>query len=275
MATKPKVVNDIQQAEADRQISDFLGEPVKDGNVVIETNPVEVKAEAAPADEAVVETPAKPEVDLEAFKKEVLIEASEEVKKYLEGKDMEETKDKVDDYTKYAKEVWDKEGRNPTYEEALEFVTGKAVEKLKSDQETEIKTKAEQEEARVKAETEANQKQEQAFSALVDEEMDELYSKNRLPKIVDKNNEKDEGVIARKALFQKMLEVNQERAKENKPLIYSVSRIFHEYYEAPKDVAGADAPVSSGTSPNTGGDGKPYTYGSLKKASFLDILMGK
>jgi len=273
MATKPNKTLDAIQEAADLEASKFLGEEVKDGNVIPKSNPVEDKAEEIK--EEPKEEEKEEEFDLETFKKEVISGASEEVKKYLEGKDQEETKENVTDYAKYAKTVWDKEGRNPTYEEALDFVTTKAAEKIKADQVAEQEAKKNLEDQQKKRQETLEKEQNDAFNALVDEELEELYAKERLPKIVDANNPKDEGVIAKKALFQQMLDVNQERAKQKKPLIYSVNRIFHEYYKPPVDQpAGADAPVSAGGSPNSDKT-EGFSYDSVKKSSFLDILMGK
>ena len=91
-----------------------------------------------------------------------------------------------------------------------------------------------------------------------------------MPKIEDPKNEDDIGIRARKSLFSKMIEVNEQRTKDGKEPIYSLKEI---YYEHPiNEEPGKSAPVSVGRG-SVPTEGEEFEY--VGKKSFLDILMGK
>jgi len=69
-----------------------------------------------------------------------------------------------------------------------------------------------------------------------------------------------------------MTDVNEKRAKEGKPVIYSIKEIFYEHYKKPtREVPGADAPVfgkSGHTSPDKSGE---IDYREIHGTDFLDL----
>lgn len=165
---------------------------------------------------------------------------------------------------------WKKEGRNPVdYDEITEWAVKKIEILSERRQEAERKAKEEQEALTAQQQEELKKYQEEqnkAFNQVIDDELDELYTNNKLPRIKDKDDPKDIGVIARRALFQTMLDVNEKRRAEGKQPIMSVSRIFHTYYKQPSlQPAGADAPISMGQGSAEATDPDEYSYTDLKK----------
>lgn len=228
-----------------------------------------------PKDESKAED--KPEIDIEKIKEdvaartkdEVTKEVTDRIRKSLGGDEQEE---KLDEYAEFQKGVWEKEGRAPTWTEALQFLKGSLRSELQKEQEQAQKTVAEQEEAE-KTRKEAFVKQ---YNAKIDADLNDLYTSNRLPKIQDKDNPQDFGVVARRALFQTMLDVNNQRNAQNLPLL-SVKEVFYEHFKMPstQGPAGYDAPVSMGrgAAQTTGQDEMPYH--ELHRKSFTDIINGR
>lgn len=258
MARKKAVetVKDQLQAQADLEATKFLGEEVNEGAVAEDKNPIEEHVEEikkTKKDEK-VEEPVKEEgvdFDPEQLKKDI----AEEVKKYLPNQTKEEakeTKDAIDLYLEQA----EKEGRNPTWKEAIKILQEETTKKVRAElaQEEENRQKAIEEANQTKAENE--KKQQEAFNRYVDEQLTELKEAGKF----DPTNETE-----RKALFSKMLEVNQERVQKGKAPIYSIKEIFYEHYKpTTTQPAGVDAPVSPGkTAPVDSGD--DYSYSDLKK----------
>ena len=112
--------------------------------------------------------------------------------------------------------------------------------------------------------TQSNEQKQKAFNNYVDEQLDELHVSGK----INKNDPKQ-----RTALFQKMMEVNDERVKTGKPPIYSVKEIFYEHYTPPTaQVAGADAPVSAGRGNAQVSNDEEYSYKDIRGKSFLDMF---
>lgn len=221
------------------------------------------KPEVAPEATETPETPETPEVPEEKVEepqepaidpKQMVEDISNQVMEKLRASD--ESKNKVqedvkDEYEKFAEKIQRETGRPPTWKEALEFVKESAVTEIKAEQEAEQKRVAEQAENDRKATEQIAKK----LNAGIDEELEELYKRNELSPIKDKTNPSDQGVVERKALFQKMLDVNQERQAQGKDPILSVQRIFYGYYQKPSaQPAGEDAPVSMGKGSATAGE---------------------
>lgn len=213
------------------------------------------------------------EVDYDQLTKDISEKVTkdtvEKITKALTGE--EASKEEVDEFTKFAKDTWEKEGRNPSYKEALEFVAKKVEANVEAKREAAERERVEKEEAAKSAE-EARTKE---LNTYIDNELDELISGDKIPKIVDKSDENDPGVKARKAIFQAMLEVNTERAKSGKPPIYSPKIIFYEHYKDPnQQPAGEDAPIA-GRSTHSGGESKEFGYQDIHNKSFMDIMLGR
>ena len=240
----------------------------------------EVKEEITSKEEEVVEetpeettpepqeTKPEPQIDVEELKKETIRETSQAiVDKISKGLGLtQEEQDKSQAEGLVA--PWEKEDRNPkSYKEVAEFSADLAEWKR---QQAEVKS---QEEAK---QAEATQKQtNERWNKYWDEQVEDLINSGKLPKVEDKDNPNDPGVVAKKALYQKMWEVTQERVKGGKQPISSLKEIFYEHYEDPSaQPAGADAPVSLGKKAVSGGDSKDYSYDEIHDQPFEKIIAG-
>jgi hypothetical protein len=259
-----KVVSEVK----DEKLSEFLGEKVEAGKVEPPAEP--------PAKE---ETPASKEsakeegvdFDPEKFKEETAKKTAEEVgnriAEALKGKAPEK-----DEYAEFEKSVWEKEGRTPTYKEALDFVATNVSNRIRSEQEEAAKKAKDEEEKR----TEAQQGRVAAFNRYIDDQLEDLVSQGKLHGIINKEDNRDLGVQERKALFKIMQEVNQRRTTEGKEPIYSIKEIFYEHYKpVNQQPPGANAPVSMGGQSYSGKEEKEIDYNrDIRNKSFVDIVMG-
>ena len=243
--TTEEITPEVDYKEVhDSKIEDLVGEP-------------DVKAE----EEIKAETKEEPkeEFNQEKFKQEV---SEETAKKIIEAQTKREEPVKEED--KELMSPWAKENRTPKdYEEVADWGVEKAKILGKRDADAQVKVQEEQ----TKKQEEYNKQQVESFNKYTDEQLEDLMVQGK----IQRNDE-----VARKALFQTMLEVNQERVKENKNPIYSIKEIFYEHYKAPNaQPAGADAPISAGKG-NVAPDGQELDYQrDVKNKSLMDILMGK
>ena len=207
------------------------------------------------------EEPQEPEVDISAIEAEVTKKVSERIIKTLTGGSEEEIKGALGEQS-----PWAKEGRNPKdYDEIAQWATELALKKQEAVKAQETEDAKEKEKEAAKLQTERAE----AFNKYWDTQLNELYEGGKLPKIKNAEDENDLGVKARKALFSKMIEVNEQRTKEGKEPIYSLKEI---YYEHPiNEEPGMEAPVSAGRGA-VPAEGEGYEYVGNK--SFLDIIKG-
>lgn len=270
--TAVEETQELAQKLQDDMVKDFSFPDEKEENpfdaVPVEEPKTEIekKVEETPKEEAKED---KPVFDQEKFKEDLVSEIDKRLPKADTKEEKEEKKDAIKEYLDKAKA----EGRNPTWEEALAFVaeegSNRAYERIKAEQAAEQEKARVQEEEReqiAEVQKKADEERVKAFNQVIDDELDELYNNNKLPRIKNKDDAKDPGVIARKALFQTMLDVNEKRKEEGKPAILSVSRIYSFYYKPPTaQRAGADAPVSMGQGASEASDPDDYSYTDLKK----------
>ena|SRR3990167_396099 len=229
-----------------------------------ETPVEESKVEEPKVPEAPAEAPAEPkepEVDIEEIVTEVKKTVSESIIKALTGGSEADVTGATGEQS-----PWAKEGRNPKdYDEIAQWATELAVKKQEAVKAEEAEKAKEQEKEAAKLQTERAE----AFNKYWDTQLNELFEAGKLPKIEDPKNEDDIGIRARKSLFSKMIEVNEQRTKEGKEPIYSLKEI---YYEHPiNEEPGMFAPVSVGRGA-VPAEGEGYEYVGSK--SFLDILKG-
>jgi hypothetical protein len=251
----------------DQDISEVVSDATKPEPP--EDNAVEKKAKEIPKkDDEEVDVELE-ELDTEALKKEAAAEAKKQVIEALQDKPKEE----VDEYEAWAKKVFDETGKQPNWKQAAEFIKENAKREIRAEEEA----KAKEEEDKKATQAEEEKKVTSDWNAFIDRELDDLYAESKLPKIKDANSATDPGVVARKALFQTMLDVNTKLQSEGKPIEYSIYKIFHKYYKAPnRQPAGADAPIAGGTGGNAAPEDK-VSYQELKKPwhSFLSDLVKK
>lgn len=222
-----------------------------------------VETPVTPETPAAPEAPKEPEVDISAIEAQVTKSVSEKIIKSLTGGSEEEVTGATGEQS-----PWAKEGRNPRdYDEIAEWTTQLA---LKKQEEQKVK---EQEENKVKEEEASKLQTERAesFNKYWDGQLNELFEGGKLPPITDPKNENDPGVQARKDLFTKMVEVNEQRVKDGKEPIYSLKEIFYEHYN--NEEPGMSAPVSAGRGATGQESGEDYEY--VGKKSFFDILLGR
>ena len=229
-----------------------------------ETPIVEVTPEAETTTETPtvkVEPKEEPEVDISAIEAEVTKKVSDKIIKSLTGGSEAEIEGALGEQS-----PWAKEGRNPKdYDEIAQWATDLALKRQEAQKAEETEKAKEQEKEATKLQTERAE----AFNKYWDTQLNELYESGKLPKIENAKDENDLGVKARKAMFSKMIEVNEQRTKEGKEPIYSLKEI---YYEHPiNEEPGMSAPVSAGRGA-VPAEGEGYEYVGSK--SFLDILKG-
>lgn len=229
----------------------------------------EIAREEPPREEVKVEEPKVPEVDQEALNRQIAEDAANKVLEEQEARRLAQEEaikaetPQEDAYTKWAKELWEKEKRDPTYTEALNFVKDQAISEIQTSQQEQARKAQEAQEAQQRAQAEETTR----INSYVDDELNDLYKSNKLTPIVDKDNPSDQGVVERKSLFETWAKVNTERRAAGQPDIISATRIAEFYWKKPSaQPAGENAPVMSSRSATTPpGEQKEYTNADLKK----------
>ncbi len=165
---------------------------------------------------------------------------------------------------------WSKEGRNPQdYNEIYTEAKTHAVEEAKqwfTEQEAK-KEKAAEEAKKAEDARQADIKKQQddyrlSVEKIVEDEFNELVRDG-----VVKEGDKD-------ALFKKGLEINEQRAKEGKPYILSVARIYYNYYKDKAEVkqpAGADAPIAGNNTAGSPAESEKIDMREIRNNSFAQI----
>lgn len=208
------------------------------------------------------EKPAAPPIDVEALKEEVKTASKEEAVKEVTEKITNALNPKEDN-----RPSWEKEGRNPTYKEALDYVRDSIKkEQDQKEQEKENKSKAEEEEK-----TKRQEEYKRSLNEMWDIQIEELRESGKIPKIENKDDKNDPGIIAEKELAEAAIEYNKERDEKHQD--WNLKSVYYEVYQNKnKQPAGYDAPVSMGKKSVENGK-KELTYDEIHKSSFDDILM--
>lgn len=235
-------MDDNQPQELD-YLKDVHTPPMRD---IVTPEPAEPVKEPEKPIETAVETPV--ETPTTPTPEEIAKATADEI----EARQAAETPQtpQEDEYAKWEQALWETENRTPTYQEALDFMrvqsakdpeTIKAIrEAIKAEEDAEKEIKAEED----KIKAEEVKKTDEQLGKMVDDELNELYQAGILTKIQDPKNEGDQGVVEKKSLFARWLEVNNERAAKGLPQITSAVRIAHYYWQKPNaQPAGFDAPV--------------------------------
>jgi hypothetical protein len=215
--------------------------------------------EKADAEAKAKEEAKKEEVEIapEQMAEEIAAKAAEKLAEKQAKKKEKTAKDK---YTEFFEKTKKEKGREPTYIEYGKFLEEEAVKTIEAKQEKVEKDK----QAEIEGQKKIDEEMAKRMNAQIDEELDELYKSGSLTPIKDPKNPSDQGIIERKALFQAMLDTNQQRATEGKPPILSVQRIFYGgYYTKPSaQPAGENAPVSMG-------QGTPANQGEEQEVDYV------
>lgn len=235
------------------------------------------KEPEVPAKEEVKE-PEKPAIDEEKLTNNI----TEKILEKLAPEDAtkEEKKDiksKIAELTKKAAD----EGRELTYIEALEFLSGETKSTVKEELKVELKEELKKE---IRADLEKEVQDEQAKQSQIeaqqkarqdqlnkewDRQIAALEASKDLPKVVNMKDPNDEGVKEQMALLTQMSEYN--KANPANPILNLVE-FYHTKYKSPsKKPAGADAPVNGAKRSITPSDPNAYSYGEIHNTSLEDL----
>lgn len=227
------------------------------------------KEEEEPKEEPKEVEEKAPEIDVEQLKAETVAEVKNEIIQSLTGKS-------EDDIAEAS--PWKKEGRNPhDYEEVAAWSKDQALKEFNAQQEAVTAQAAEQETA--------NQDQiKQNFgkwNEYWDEQLNDLRTQGKLPQVENKDENsadyaKDPGVVARKDLFKQMYENNIKRSQSGLKIITSIKEFYYEGYKKVSDQpAGADAPVSGGSTPVESKSDDDFSYDSVHNTKTFRDVIGK
>ena len=257
MAARKKVTTTVEEVDEYKELHEApLSEVVAESHEESKSAEPDVKTEEKPVETTPETKPEEKEVefDPEKFKQEV-VDA-------IVAKTQQTPAEAKDEYQKLQQESLEKNGRPPTWDEVANRIEENAIKRLQEKQENEIKQAEE-----AKKQVEAAEKERLGqFNKFIDEQLDDLHTAGK----INKNDE-----TQRRALFQAMYDLNESRAKEGKPPVYSLKEVFYENYKAPNaQPAGADAPVLSGNMPGQSQD-KGFSLDEIRHKSIFDILSGK
>lgn len=239
----------------DNRVKEFLGED--ETSEVIEEKEEEVKQE-----EVIEEK--KPEINIEVEREKAKLEARQEtidkIVQTLTGKSTEDLGEEEGFVP-----AWKKEGRNPKdYDEILEEAT--RYKEYKDD----LKHK---EQVKVEAQNqEVQQKNIKQWNEFWDGQINDMTKQGLLPTIEDEKDENDEGVKARKLLFQKMYEINQ---KAPAVPVTSLKEIYLDNRNefTSKNNSAKTAPVSAGRTETGAKTDDQFYYEDINKAKTLRDLV--
>ena len=240
------------------------------------------------------------EAELEEKKKEIKEKRQEAKKVQLEERVKEATKQAIDEARKAEAEAvkkqeeteakqkeldqkksytpkWKAENRVPkTWEELHEEAVNEALSKFHAEleekemkQAEETKQKQAQESVQKEQETKRNQEMEKN----IETELADLYTNGKLPTVKKADDPNDEGILAKKALFETGVKVNTDRIARGLPPITSIKLIFYEHYkQADKQPPGATAPISGNSQASQNNEQK-IKYPEIHTKSFRQILL--
>jgi hypothetical protein len=223
---KEETVRDILEENHQKESEEAIEKPQEEKEVTPAKEKEEEKSE--------------PAIDKEAIKKELREEVAKEVKETLVESIQGKKEGDSDEYEKFRRGFFAKEGRQPNWKEVADFVKEGAKRELRAEEEARQKQVQEDQ----KKEEQSAKENREKWNSYWDSQIDELTSSGKIPK-VEKQDKSDPGVQARSALFEAMIKVNQQRMSDGKPQITSLKEIFYEHYTSPtRQPAGWNAPVA-------------------------------
>lgn len=186
------------------------------------------------------------------------------------------------------KPPWEKENRNPTYEEAINWAMTQAqpelVNKVTEQVKEELKKEAEEEEKKQQEEVEKTKQLEdqrtEQWTNVWNNQFGELEGKGLIPKVVQENVQLDEkglpldpGKRARYEIFQTMQQVSAERTGQGgAPLMSVIEAYFMHHKPSSTQPAGENAPVFGANKGVGTADSGQFTHSQVQGASFESIL---
>ncbi|GEM_PF-4989570 len=259
-----------------------------DPNAPLEIDPTKLDEPAT--EEVKVEEPkVEPPIDKEAIKAEL----KEEVTKDIQAKIVEQLQgtkeEKKDAYADFEKEIWDKEGRTPTYKEALDLIKVQAKEEIKAELNAEVEAEQKQEQDTQKAQETQQQELNDSLNKDWDEQLGELVKAGRIPGIKDASDDRvqvvsdasgkeieriplEEGKRARYELFKAMYLASEERINTGAKPLTNLKEIYYEHYSKDKQPAGANAPIAGVRKSVSQDSGTSFKYSDIHNTPFEDLL---
>lgn len=256
----PEEINYTEDLK-DKSMEQIAAEPEK-----VE-EPVEEVKEEAPVESETEEI----EFDPQALKEEAVVEAEKRLLDKLKGSDAKETKENVDEYQQWAEGFSQSHGgKAPEWKDAFSWMEERAITRLEDRQAKKAQEQLTQQEEASKAEA----TQMDTVNKYVDEQLNDLYTSGKFPRIQNAEDPNDVGTINRKALFEQTMKINKERLDKGLPS-KTIKEVFYEDFKAPnQQPAGANAPISAGRGSAVQGDSEEIDYiKDVRGArSFMDIL---
>jgi hypothetical protein len=210
----------------------------------------------------------KSPIDVDKLKEDL----KQEVTKEVTEKNVEKMKEVfgLTEDQKKEQTPWEKENRNPSWTEALEYMAAKNKEDTKKEVFEELQRQKDEVENKQKEEQEHQETIEKQYNDMWDSQIEDLVSKGRIPKMV---KEGDDGYNARVELFKTMSLVNQERSKQGLPLITNLKEIFLDHYKAPTTQPdGGDAPIAGAKKSVSNNSEDKLSYHEIHGSSFEDLM---
>lgn len=254
--TTTTVEEDIIETPEEKEIDYKKDIENKTPEQIITETPEEKEEEKV--EEVVEDETEEVEFDPEKLKQEAVEEAEKKLLDRLRGETPEETKENRDEYQEWAEKFAESHGGNPpNWKDAMVWMEERAIDRFEKRQEEKAKEASEKQQQ----EQEAKNQEQQSVNAYVDKQLEDLYAANKLPKVKNMEDEKDTGVIVRRALIEKVMSVNAERVGKGLPT-KTIKEVFYEDFKSPvRQPAGADAPISAGHGGASGqGDGEEINY---------------
>lgn len=237
----------------------------------------------------------EPKIDVEKVATEAARKAAEEVRKDFEAK-AQAILDKDKSLEEKQKEldalipVWEKEKRLPKdWRESLSELT--RINDLKIEQRLKAAREAqEKEESDRKAkESKSKEDQQKAYqdeltrlNKQVEEDLESLFQAGHIKRPADINKVDSEDAKEYKEFMEFGIKLNQELAKEKKPAVKSLYKLYLDHYKPFKDAqgkskqpAGADAPISGATPVVTKREPEGYVYVRDHFRTFRQIARGE
>lgn len=210
------------------------------------------------------------EFDPEKLKSEAIEEAEKRLIDRLKGPTPGETAQNKDEYQEWADSFAQTHGgAAPTWKDAYQWMEERAVTRLEKRQ-TEKAAEAATEAEKVKAEETTRMA---SVNQYVDTQLEDIFKSGRVPKIQDKDNPNDAGVLFKKALTEQTMLINRERLDKGLPT-KTIKEVFYEDFKAPtRQPAGADAPISAGRGATTSAEAEELDYvRDVKNNRFLNAI---
>lgn len=273
--TKPEVEATTDTKKDPEEITIDPNKSVEDTvkEVVTETSTDDKPTDDKPSEDKPKEEPA-PTLDEEAVKKQAKEELREELKnevnqevtqRIIEGITGKKVTDEPE-YLQFIKNIQEKEKRDPTYIEALQFLK----DATKTEVMAELKKEADEETETEKEAEETETKKNEEWNNYWNGQISDLEEATLIPKIADEKDQNDPGVKARIALFTAMTDYNATRKADGKPVTYSLKEIYYEIYSK-RQVPGANAPIT-GINKGVSQDNKEYSYEDIHNPSMEKIV---